>query len=90
MIRTEDSDRAFGIEYHADCGTLGLNDGSVVSGQIITVGSKYDDSNGIGCIDVLTNEDENSGTSVYANQLAWTELDESDVRELPEHLHDGE
>ena len=90
MIRTENCDCAFMVAYYADYGTFGLRDGSVVSGPIFNVESEYDDPDGIGCIDVLTNQEKNSGTSVYADQLAWAEFPDVDAGDLPERLRGGE
>lgn len=86
MIRTTEYDCAASISFYADYGTFGLKDGTIVRGPIDTIESAYDEPNGIGCIDIVTNDVKNYGTSVYADQFAWAEFPDSLFPRLPERL----
>lgn len=90
ITRTTDYDRAADISFFARNGVFGLNDGSVIKGPISNVESEYDDPNGIGCIDVIVDEDRGVLDCVYPNTFAWAEFDGLEANDLPERLRDGE
>lgn len=56
MIRTTDCNRATNIAFYANRRTFGLKNGTIIHGSIDTIESEYDNPNGIGCIDVVTEE----------------------------------